>query len=444
MTHRTPGQLKAGKQLALDAATVELVRELGRHGIRAILIKGAAIAARLYGNPVERSYLDIDLLVAPESGAAAEDVLRSLGFADLLADARASERPVHASPWHRRLPTKITVDLHQTIHGCSAGSDAVWRELSRETRHIELGGTSIEVLGDPGQALVIATHATRDGRLDKPLEDLERALTEIDGEAWREAAAMASRLDAAAAFEAGLRRTRTGANLAAELGLAAPASRQMLLRIAGAPPASGGLLAIAEGHDLRERFNLAASRLFPSPARMRLTSGLARQGRLGLILAYLCRPFQVGAHVPAALWAWHAAAPSPPSRRATWSLRRLPLLTAENLSGAVWAWRAGSVVRRQLRVGGLEALSPPVPPGRALSGERGVRAVLARRPMSCLERTAVRQCWHASQGSPRDLVIGVRTDAGFGAHAWLEGDPEGAAAGHQQLLRWPAPNQWDE
>lgn len=431
------------KQLALDAATAEIVREMARLEIRVILLKGAAIATRLYENPADRSYIDIDLLVAASSLEPAQKVLRAHGFVDVMSGVRPSERVLHASPWRRGSPETVTVDLHESIYWYSGDPGALWSELSRETQTIDLGGTPIEVLGDAGQALVIATHVAQHGELSVLLADLERALCLIGREAWADTAGMAARLGIDDAFEAGLRRTRAGAELADELGLNAPASAEMRLRIAGSPPGSAAVMAIAEASGVRDRLRLGAHRLFPSPALMRMNSPLARHGRSGLAVAYLWRPFRLAVRLPGGLRAWRRAS-RPSQRRGAKpgrAVNRLRALTLPNVRAAAWAWRAGSVVRQQLREGGLEALAAPAPPAGAFSGERGVRAVFVRRPMSCLERAAVRQCWYAAHGSPRDLVIGVKTDGGFGAHAWLDGDPEQAPSGHQQLLRWPAPNQ---
>jgi len=54
-------------------------------------------------------------------------------------------------------------------------------------------------------------------------------------------------------------------------------------------------------------------------------------------------------------------------------------------------------------------------------------------------RALVLQTWHAAQGQPRDLVIGV-TPPGedFKAHAWLDGDPPCEHEGFIELLRRPA------
>lgn len=70
------------------------------------------------------------------------------------------------------------------------------------------------------------------------------------------------------------------------------------------------------------------------------------------------------------------------------------------------------------------------------AGLKGVRLVLRLFKERCLVDALVRQRWHAAHGSPRALMIGVRSPAaGFAAHAWLEGDPPWVSAGFTQLAR---------
>jgi hypothetical protein len=65
-------------------------------------------------------------------------------------------------------------------------------------------------------------------------------------------------------------------------------------------------------------------------------------------------------------------------------------------------------------------------------------AVLRRRGSPCLEASLVRQAWHAAQGSPRDLFIGVTAPGGgLEAHAWLEGDSSPETVQFRELLRQP-------
>jgi hypothetical protein len=118
-------------------------------------------------------------------------------------------------------------------------------------------------------------------------------------------------------------------------------------------------------------------------------------------------------------------------------MSRLTALTPGNAIGAAWAWYATGDARRQLKDGRLVELSLRPPPRSA--SWRGVRIVLNRRKLTCLEQSVVRQRWYGARGWPRDLVIGIaKRDHDFVMHAWLEGDSEGRHDTFAQLFRYRA------
>ena len=110
------------------------------------------------------------------------------------------------------------------------------------------------------------------------------------------------------------------------------------------------------------------------------------------------------------------------------------------LRAAWWALRALRRTRRVLPEAGLEtAGSLPRPPMLPAHAARGVMAVLRRRQDTCLERALVLQAWHAAQGHPRDLVIGISASrSGFKAHAWVDGERPPADETFTELHRRPA------
>lgn len=57
-----------------------------------------------------------------------------------------------------------------------------------------------------------------------------------------------------------------------------------------------------------------------------------------------------------------------------------------------------------------------------------VVAVLRLSGATCLVRSALLQRWDLDHGRPRPLVVGVARDpqGGYAAHAWLDGEPDGA------------------
>ena len=109
------------------------------------------------------------------------------------------------------------------------------------------------------------------------------------------------------------------------------------------------------------------------------------------------------------------------------------------LRAALWTLRALWVTRLQLRRGVIEGVRVPSPPKLPETAIRGVRAVLRRRPNTCLERSLVLQRWAARFGSAPDVVVGITGPASsFRAHAWLDGELEGADEPFHELLRLPS------
>ena len=104
-----------------------------------------------------------------------------------------------------------------------------------------------------------------------------------------------------------------------------------------------------------------------------------------------------------------------------------------------WGMRAVRQARRQLAGRGLDAVRLSPPPKLPPDAEAGVLLALGLQRQSCLVRATVLQEWFASQGSRRDIVIGVTApNSGFEAHAWLDGDPPCHSEGFEELLRQPA------
>jgi hypothetical protein len=64
-----------------------------------------------------------------------------------------------------------------------------------------------------------------------------------------------------------------------------------------------------------------------------------------------------------------------------------------------------------------------------------VVGVLRHLPNSCLERAIVLQHWHAGQGRPVDVIIGVTGREGFQAHAWLESEPAPTSPRFDEIFR---------
>src|SRR5215208_3905716 len=237
--------------LQLDQVAAEVVVALRGSGIRAILLKGPALAAWLYERDGSRPYGDVDLLVDDHRFAEAQRILAELGFRY----GQPGWRELSHS-WKR--PDGSTVDLHRSLVGVGAAPAKLWRELSREVEAIRVGGTELETLNKPALAFHVALHAAQHGgeELVKPLVDLSRALGHADERCWRLAALLAQRVDATPAFATGLRLDPGGAAVAETLGLPSGRPVEVALHAMRQPALVLGLeyLASAEGLAARARF----------------------------------------------------------------------------------------------------------------------------------------------------------------------------------------------
>jgi hypothetical protein len=294
------------RTVIIDRLCAEVVEGFRGAGVRSILLKGPSIARWLYESPSSRPYGDCDLLVSPQSLATAQMVLLSLGYVPV-SGGLVGDRPRPAEQWNR-WTMGASVDLHQNLRGIQASARETWDVLAGQTDRMRVGGSQIEVLSIPARAMHVALHAAQHGSMEeKPLEDLRRALSLVPSDAWREAAAMAIRLDAVPAFRTGLGLLPEGRDLGERLGLPARTTVEVALRVASAHPAALGIDWLAQTPGARAKVALVARRVFPPAAYMRAWRPLASRGRVGLVLTYLWRPLWLLRHAPAGFATWRRA-----------------------------------------------------------------------------------------------------------------------------------------
>jgi hypothetical protein len=292
--------------LAVDATTVEVLRAFQQAGCRSILLKGPTLQRELHRDGSRRAYGDTDLLLAPADLPRAAEALARLGFRLALdhSDHPGVSEP-HAQEWERF--GRESVDLHWRIPGVGIPAERAWDVLAARTVPIAIGNTVGESLARSGVALLVALHAAHHGTtVAQPLSDLQRALDHVDRDIWAEAARLASDLDASEAFAAGLRLAPAGERLAGDLGLPPVGSPRRRLMAAGQPRGSLGVLRILEAPTAGKRMRAIRAELLPAPDFMRAEWPLARQGQIGLVLAYaarvLARAWQLPAAIRAVRW----------------------------------------------------------------------------------------------------------------------------------------------
>ena len=152
---------------ALEHATDRLAAS----GIPCLVLKGLPLSQRLYGHPLVRDALDIDLLVAPETQSAAERVLLDHGWRPAL---EFPETPAR-NRWHGRVAADrafmrggAKVELHPRLchnpHYFAAAFDDLWARSAS----VNVGTAAFRTLGEDDEFVYLACHGTRHGwlRLD--------------------------------------------------------------------------------------------------------------------------------------------------------------------------------------------------------------------------------------------------------------------------------------
>ena len=138
----------------LDTEAVAALTGLGSAGVEAVLLKGPALARRLYGECETRGYSDIDLLVPHRDLVSARGALVALGYADGGAahgiDDVAGIK--HAEVWVRagEAGDPVLIDLHWRLDRCEAPDDLIWGALVAGRGSINIRGEEVAVLGDDG------------------------------------------------------------------------------------------------------------------------------------------------------------------------------------------------------------------------------------------------------------------------------------------------------
>jgi hypothetical protein len=286
-------------RLGLDAAAAEAVTALRAAGIRAILLKGPAIAHWLYDEPWERTYGDIDLLVAPDQHRLAGQILQRLGYENC-----SLKDPVirpHASQWRRAGPPSAEIDLHWQVPLATRGADS-WTVLGQETEPMPIGSATVEILSPAARAMLTAVHAAQHGTgIRKSVRDLELALGRVDLVTWARSAELARRVGVSDPFAVGLRLLPAGADVAEKLGLESAQSVEAHLRSVTPAATSLGWMHLLEQRSPRAALQLVRSELLPTPGFMRVWSPTARKGPMGLTCAYLGRPLWLLWQLPSAL-----------------------------------------------------------------------------------------------------------------------------------------------
>jgi len=291
----------AAAMLVVDAATADAISLLRGDAIPTILLRGPAIAERLYGREELRPYGDADVLVPREAFDRAEGVLQKQGFREVPAEVAAgSERPGHAHTWIGP-KSGVAIDLHATLIGIGTSPERLWHTLADEVETLELAGTTVQIPSPRAIALILALHAWQHAALpDVPLEDLRRAVRLFPKTVWADAASLSQDVDAVAAFTTGLGMVSGGVKLVETLGLE-PGALHKGLRGSQAFHIAQGLDWLRQERGTRAKAVFVVRKWLPQPHQMRALYPLARRGIGGLAASYVWRTGILAWHTPGAL-----------------------------------------------------------------------------------------------------------------------------------------------
>jgi Uncharacterised nucleotidyltransferase len=242
--------------LQADLAAAELFSALEQERLDAMLLRGPAIARRLYEDG-SRSYGDCDVLVPERNRAAVEGVLARLGY---------EAYTVLSTEQHwRRTNNRAEVDLHRVVHGVRGPHEAFLTAMWAHRTVLELRGQAIPIPDLPATTLVITLHAAQHGAVvGHTVEDLTRALARFDSAVWGESASLAAAVEAQAAFRQALAMLPAGLERLADLGLEPKLTARAVLRDRGVEVPDY----LMESLSSRERATILLRRVWPSRVEM--------------------------------------------------------------------------------------------------------------------------------------------------------------------------------
>ncbi|MBB6635829.1 nucleotidyltransferase domain-containing protein [Cohnella thailandensis] len=156
-------RLNALKMLRLSGEMERVCRSLADQGVRSLVLKGPALAQRLYGDVSLRTSKDLDILIPIEELATAEKLLRELGY--------QPERPLprglgdwkwkihHVAFMHPQLG--IEAEVHWRLNG-EGGKEPSFEELWNGRQPSGLS-SCLFMPGDEHLFLYLVTHGARHG-----------------------------------------------------------------------------------------------------------------------------------------------------------------------------------------------------------------------------------------------------------------------------------------
>jgi hypothetical protein len=147
-----------------ETAFEALLAALNRAGVASLVLKGPALAARLYGDPSARTYRDLDLLVEPARRRTAARVLGEQGYALTWDPPRARVSVLRVAPVTYASGSRgSVVDLHWGLSTPELAWDDAPTPRHVATQRVRVGRVEVATLADEPLLLYLAVHGGKHG-----------------------------------------------------------------------------------------------------------------------------------------------------------------------------------------------------------------------------------------------------------------------------------------
>lgn len=166
------------RHMVVTGALSQAGRALDAGGLAWAVMKGPVVAAHLYPDVGDRSYADLDLLVARRDFARAMQLLEELGYENLTHDWALAEQMLAGEVGLRS--SAVHVDLHWHIHYAVEDRRPFGFQpdaMVDRARRVDVSRVAVPTLDPVDTLITLAFHAARsDGHRLMWLKDVERAV----------------------------------------------------------------------------------------------------------------------------------------------------------------------------------------------------------------------------------------------------------------------------
>ena len=151
--------------LASSAELIHVMDSLEIRGIAAIPYKGPLIAAQAYGDITARQFEDLDLILRQRDIEAADEVIRSLGYAAKIPwihSGHSATRIVPGEYNYFHSEREMILELHTELTLRHFPLPADLDRFFERAVSVELGGRSVQTLCAEDALLALSVHGTKD------------------------------------------------------------------------------------------------------------------------------------------------------------------------------------------------------------------------------------------------------------------------------------------